>query len=92
MSINPRVTIKTHHQRVAKLIYGEITYDSFENILTDSNPTFTIPFGFAAGLYDADKKLSRFGYRDYDAYVGKWTAKDPIGFDGGDSNLQVRVR
>jgi uncharacterized protein RhaS with RHS repeats len=29
----------------------------------------------------------RFGYRDYDAYTGKWTAKDPIGFDGGDSNL-----
>lgn len=31
--------------------------------------------------------LSRFGYRDYDAYTGKWTAKDPIGFDGGDTNL-----
>jgi len=31
--------------------------------------------------------LTRFGYRDYDASTGKWTAKDPIGFDGGDSNL-----
>ena len=39
------------------------------------------------GLYDADTKLTRFGYRDYDAYTGKWTAKDPIGFGGGDSNL-----
>jgi RHS repeat-associated protein len=155
MSQNPRVTIKPHDQRVAKLINGEvvekylwanlttllaiynpddslkqrfeyatqrmpismsmgndkyylhydqigslraisdnshhiikeITYDSFGNILTDSNPTFTIPFGFAGGLYDADTKLTRFGYRDYDAFVGKWTAKDPIGFDGGDSNL-----
>jgi len=38
-------------------------------------------------LYDAETKLTRFGYRDYDAYTGKWTAKDPIGFDGGDSNL-----
>ena len=38
-------------------------------------------------MYDADTKLTRFGYRDYDAYTGKWTAKDPIGFDGGDSNL-----
>jgi RHS repeat-associated protein len=155
MSQNPRVTIKPHDQRVAKLIDGEITekylwenlttllaiynpddslkkrfeyatqrmpmamsmgrekyylhydqvgslraisdnshhiikeitYDSFGNILTDSNPTFTIPFGFAGGLYDTDTKLTRFGYRDYDAYVGKWTAKDPIGFGGGDSNL-----
>jgi len=42
---------------------------------------------YSGGLYDADTKLTRFGYRDYDAYTGKWTAKDPIGFDGGDSNL-----
>ncbi len=38
-------------------------------------------------MYDADTKLTRFGYRDYDASTGQWTAKDPIGFDGGDSNL-----
>jgi uncharacterized protein RhaS with RHS repeats len=25
--------------------------------------------------------------RGYDAETGRWTAKDPIGFDGGDSNL-----
>ena len=29
----------------------------------------------------------RFGYRDYDPETGRWTAKDPIGFDGGDENL-----
>jgi hypothetical protein len=29
----------------------------------------------------------RFGARDYDPEVGKWTGKDPISFDGGDSNL-----
>jgi len=68
-------------------IVKEITYDTYGNMLTDSNPSFTIPFGFAGGLYDADTKLTRFGYRDYDAYTGKWTAKDPIGFSGGDSNL-----
>jgi len=39
------------------------------------------------GLYDTDTQLTRFGYRDYDATTGKWTAKDPIGFSGGDSNL-----
>jgi len=68
-------------------IIKEITYDTFGNILTDSNPSFKVPFGFAGGLYDSDTKLTRFGYRDYDAYTGKWTAKDSIGFDGGDSNL-----
>jgi RHS repeat-associated protein len=68
-------------------IVKEIIYDTYGNILTDSNATLKVPFGFAGGLYDPDTKLTRFGYRDYDAYTGKWTAKDPIGFDGGDSNL-----
>ncbi len=72
---------------INKNIIKEITYDTYGNILSDSNEAFKVPFGFAGGLYDADTKLTRFGYRDYDAYTGKWTAKDPIGFDGGDSNL-----
>jgi len=68
-------------------IVKEVVYDTFGNILSDSNEAFKVPFGFAGGLYDSDTNLTRFGYRDYDAYTGKWTAKDPIGFDGGDSNL-----
>ena len=46
-----------------------------------------MPFGFAGGLYDPLTKLTHFGYREYDSFTGKWTAKDPIGFAGGDSNL-----
>jgi len=68
-------------------IIKEITYDSYGNILTDSNPSFKVPFGFAGGLYDSDTKLVHFGYRDYDPFTGKWTAKDPLLFGGGDSNL-----
>ncbi len=72
---------------INKNIVKEIVYDSYGNIISDTNPNFKVPFGFAGGLYDQDTKLSRFGYRDYDAYTGKWTSKDPIGFDGGDNNL-----
>jgi len=68
-------------------IVKEVVYDSYGNILSDSNSSLKVPFGFAGGLYDSDTKLTRFGYRDYDAYTGKWTAKDPILFGGGDSNL-----
>src|SRR5580704_1431222 len=35
------------------------------------------------GLYDTDTGLVRFGARDYDASVGRWTSKDPIRFKGG---------
>jgi len=54
--------------------------------MLDTNPGFQ-PFGFAGGLYDPQTGLVRFGVRDYDPETGRWTAKDPIGFDGGDTNL-----
>jgi RHS repeat-associated protein len=68
-------------------VVKRISYDSFGNILEDTNPSFTIPFGFAGGLHDRDTGLVRFGYRDYDPEVGRWAAKDPIGFAGGDTDL-----
>ena len=68
----------------------EKTYDEFGVVLSDSNPGFQ-PFGFAGGLYDPDTGLVRFGARDYDAEVGRWTTKDPIGFNAGTSNLYAYV-
>lgn len=62
----------------------QIDYDEFGVVTADSNPGFQ-PFGFAGGLYDS--KLVRFGKRDYDAETGRWTSKDPIRFDGHDTNL-----
>jgi len=59
-----------------------LDYDEFGNITQDTNPSFQ-PFGFAGGLYDPDTGLARFGPRDYDPIVGRWTTKDPIRFDGG---------
>ncbi|MDY6857655.1 MAG: RHS repeat-associated core domain-containing protein, partial [Thermodesulfobacteriota bacterium] len=68
-------------------VIKKIDYDSFGNIINDSDLTFEIPFGFAGGLHDRDTGLVRFGYRDYDPGVGRWTAKDPILFAGGDTDL-----
>jgi RHS repeat-associated protein len=61
--------------------------DSFGNIIDDTDPTFEVPFGFAGGLHDQDTGLVRFGFRDYDPDTGRWTAKDPIFFTGGDTDL-----
>ena len=68
-------------------VVKSIDYDSFGNIINDTDPTFEVPFGFAGGLLDRDTGLVRFGYRDYEPDVGRWTAKDPILFAGGDTDL-----
>lgn len=68
-------------------VIKRIDYDSFGNILDDTNPSFKVPFGFAGGLHDRDTGLIRFGWRDYDPDTGRWTAKDPIGYAGGDNDL-----
>lgn len=68
-------------------VVKRIDYDAYGNVIHDSNPHHSLPFGFAGGLYDADTGLIRFGYRDYDPDSGRWTARDPIGFAGGDWNL-----
>jgi len=72
-------------------IVKQMDYNSFGNIIADTNPSFTVPFGFAGGLHDWDTKLVRFGARDYDPSIGRWTAKDPIDFAGGDTNLYENV-
>jgi RHS repeat-associated protein len=68
-------------------VVKRIAYDTFGNIIDDSNPSFEVPFGFAGGLHDRDTGLVRFGHRDYDPDIGRWTAKDPILFAGGDTDL-----
>jgi RHS repeat-associated protein len=67
-------------------IVQSIDYDEYGDILMDTNPGVT-PFGFAGGLHDLQTKLVRFGARDYDAMIGRWTIKDVKGIWGGTSNL-----
>ena len=69
----------------------EAEYSAFgaRTVLAGDGDALTL--GFAGGVFDADTGLTRFGARDYDPVVGRWTAKDPILFAGGQANLYVYV-
>jgi len=60
-------------------ILQRVEYDEFGRVLFDSNPGLQ-PFGFAGGLADIDTRLVRFGARDYDPGVARWTSRDPVRF------------
>ena len=79
---SPRLVVDAQTGEVVQ----HMDFDEFGNVLQDTAPGFQ-PIGFAGGLWDPDTGLVRFGARDYDATIGRWTARDPILFQGGDSNL-----
>lgn len=79
---SPRLVVNISDGSIAQ----RMDYDVWGNVTNDTNPGFQ-PFGFAGGIYDQHTGLVRFGARDYDPQTGRWTAKDPVGFNGGDTNL-----
>jgi RHS repeat-associated protein len=84
---SPRLVVDTSTGAIVQ----RMEHDEWGVVTTDSAPGFT-PFGFAIGIYDEDTQLVRFGERDYDPEAGRWTAKDPIGFGGQQSNLFTYVQ
>jgi RHS repeat-associated protein len=75
---SPRLIVDSASGAVAE----RIDFDAWGNVANDTQPGFEM-FGFAGGIYDADTGLTRFGARDYDPSIGRWTTKDPAMIAGG---------
>jgi RHS repeat-associated protein len=67
-------------------VVQRMRYDTSGRLLEDANQGLQC-FGYAGGPYETTAGFMRFGARDYDPLVGRWTSKDPIRFHGGDPNL-----
>lgn len=95
---DPLGSVRLVVDTVTGAVMQRLDYDEFGNmtVIHDVNGDGDLdipfqPFGFAGGLVDWMTGLVRFGARDYDPEVGRWTAKDPILFDGGQVNLYAYV-
>ena len=66
-------------------ILQQMSYDTWGVVQSDTHPLFQ-PFGVAGGLYEPETGFVRFGGRDYDAGIGRWTARDPLLFSDKANN------
>jgi RHS repeat-associated protein len=63
------------------------SYDSFGNLLTESNSATNFRYGYTGREDDTETDLSFYRARYYDASVGQFISNDPLGFSAGDTNL-----
>ena len=83
---SPRLVVDVSSGAVAQ----RLDFDEWGIVLSDTAPGFQV-LGLAGGVYDPDTGFVRFGARDYDPTLGRWTTKDPIGFGGRQANVYVYV-
>jgi len=75
-----RMVVDTHDMEIVQ----QTEYSEFGIIIDEELAEGWTPvlFGYAGGLQDRDTGLVKFGARDYDPEVGRWTSKEPLGFNG----------
>ncbi|MBD2215314.1 hypothetical protein H6G27_36730 [Nostoc linckia FACHB-104] len=79
-------TIRDMVNAVGNLV-NSIDYDSFGEILSQTNPSAGDRFTFTGREFDSETGLYYNRARYYDANLGRFISQDPIGFAGRDANL-----
>jgi len=68
-------------------VLDHIVYDSFGNIVTETNAANGDRFKYAGREYDASTGLYYYRARYNDPTSGRFISQDPSGFSAGDANL-----
>jgi RHS repeat-associated protein len=90
---SPRVVVGTDG-----VVVERMAHDEWGNVSPhwavdpDTTGYRPIPFGFAGGLYDQATGLVRFGVRDYDPEVGRWTNREQLLNEGASANTYSYAR
>jgi RHS repeat-associated protein len=79
-------TIRDTVNSVGNLL-NSIDYNSFGEIIGQTNPSAEDRFTFAGREFDSETSLYYNRARYYDANLGRFISQDPIGFAGEDFNL-----
>ena len=66
---------------------NHIKYDSYGNVISESNPALKTRYKYSGREFDAETELQYNRARYYDAAIGRFISEDPIGFAGGDANI-----
>jgi RHS repeat-associated protein len=66
---------------------NHIVYDSFGNVVSETNSSVASDFLFTGRYTDAHTGLQWNLNRWYVPSIGRWASEDPIGFTAGDPNL-----
>ena len=68
------------------------TYDSYGNLVAQSDESFSSRYGFTGREFDQETGLHYYRARYYDAEIGSFISLDPINFSSGETNLYGYVR
>ena len=68
-------------------VVNQISYDAFGNVTAQTNAGESFRFGYTGRELDPETGLYYYRARYYDSETGLFISQDPIGFEGGDSNL-----
>ena len=67
------------------------TYDSYGNLISQTDDNFSSRYGFTGREFDEETGLYYYRARYYDRAIGRFISEDPLSFSAGDPNLYAYV-